>query len=357
MTCLQGFGTFSAHSDVVNCLSIACNGSNNSYITVSSCSKDSLMKIFKVAVDDCSFELQRTFGGLNTELSACSLTSDAKFSLVGGWDNQIYSYSVVNACATGKLLVHDDAVSSISYVSDASNINSLYGTNMLLSGSYDGSAKLWKVQHNSLLHSQPVSEFDGNGIGIKKAALRADIKYAAIGYNDGNLLIWEVSSNRVVLKCEVAHSNGGAVFSGLVWTPDNNKIVCTTKDGCISFFDVSQSSISSAAMGFSALLATKLTPECEIHCMCLAPPCNNYDGDGNDNGNHQVRIFCGCGDGSIRLYSLNKGDIVELYRFPRAHECPVSSIDVIKSSCLKSKEIMITGGFNGTIRGWHIIAQ
>jgi hypothetical protein len=342
---LQAYDTFNAHTDEITCLSVVQNKTSSSInnFIVCSISKDSSMKSFNISMNDGIFHLQRTFSITGTEFTSCSLTSDSKFALVAGNDNHVYSYSILNACAIGKKLVHDDSISCTSYIADASKLNSLYGTDLLLTSSFDGSVKLWKIQPNNLLNNEPLAEYESiENICIHIVVLKDNIQMAAIGTDQGQLLIWSISTNRIVLSTSISRNK--CPITGILWT-NNDKLICTTKDGVISYINLSPSAIASVAMGFNTVLATN-TIDTEIYCITSMQ-------DHED----ELTLFCGCYDGSIRVYSFCESEMKEMYRFPRAHECTISSIRIIPLKKSEEISVIISGGINGTLRACLVVRE
>ena len=358
---LEAFGSFTAHADAINDISAVyvrqnlgeSDNNNAGYVVVCTCSKDSTMKIYHVNYIDCIFSTQREFkSGSDHDFSSCCLTNDGKHALLGGWDRRVYSYSVSNACATGKHFVHDDVVSSIAFVNEASNLTSLYGTNMLLTGALDGSVKLWRVLHNNLLSGQPAAEFQDHENAIQVVALKDDVKMAAAGADDGKVIVWNIQTQLTVLTCKISSRSP---VTGIAWMFDD-KLVSSTKIGCLTFIDVSPAAVSSAALGFSTILATT---QLDSEIISLVPLENALDRVGNPS----VRpiVACGCGDGSIRIHALTKL-VEEIYRFPRAHEAPVTALSFLplaqdNQENLDQKMMLLSGAANGTMRAWHVVCD
>eukprot|EP00605_Chrysophyceae_sp_TOSAG23-4_P001591 GSChrysophyteH1.ASY1.ANO1.1747.1 assembled CDS len=350
---LKAFELFNAHTDAVNAISTNKFFNDDNVAVVCSCSSDGTMKIFYLPFpsedsSDISFQLHRNFISEGNTLEACSLMRDCKCALVAGSDNHCYTYSISNACATGKQPIHDDSVSSMSFVDDASKINSRYGTNVLLTGAYDGSVKLFKIQHNNAINPIPIAEFEAmknNHVAVVRVALKEDVKYAAIGTDDGKLVIWEITTRRIVSSNYLSSNKQQIV--GICWTTQD-RLICASRDGCITYIDLSPTAIASAAMGFSSTLSYK-TIDTEIHCMRLF----------SAHSEPPVSIICGCKDGSIRIYSTSQThEISEIYRFPRAHECAISAIDVAEAPVGSTMpSLMITGGTNGTLRAWCVLKE
>jgi len=360
---LEAFGSYTAHTDAINNISAVFVRKQNvgesdandiaKHAVVCTCSKDSTMKIFHVEYDDGIFQTQREFNsGSEHDFSSCCLTSDGKYALLGGWDRRVYSYSVSNACAAGKHFVHDDVVSSMSFVNEASNLQSLYGTNMLLTGAFDGSVKLWRVLHNNLLSGQPAAEFQDHDNAIQVVALKDDVKMAAAGADDGKVIVWNIQTQLTVLTCKIGSRSP---VTGVAWM-FNDKLVSSTKTGCLSFIDVSPAAISSAALGFSTILATT---QLDSEILCVVSLENAVDKI--ENPSARPMIVCGCGDGSIRIHALTK-KIEEVYRFPRAHEAPVTALAFILSTqdsqeTSDRKMMLLSGAANGTIRAWRVVCD
>ncbi len=59
-------------------------------------------------------QISRSFSASGSTLSSCATTSDGSRAIFSSWDNHIYGYSIVHACAIGKRFAHYDSVTSIS---------------------------------------------------------------------------------------------------------------------------------------------------------------------------------------------------------------------------------------------------
>ena len=135
-----------------------------------------------------------------------------------------------------------------------------------------------------------------------------------------------------------------------------DKLISSAKIGCLTFIDLSPTAVSSAALGFSTILAaTQLDSE----LISLVPLEKSLDRVGNPSA--MPMVACGCGDGSIRIHALTK-QIEEVYRFPRAHEAPVTALSFLplaqdNQENTDQKVMLLSGAANGTIRAWHVVCD
>jgi factor associated with neutral sphingomyelinase activation len=122
---LQPSESFCPHSEAITGVGITHQNTSimKDKVIICSCSKDSSIKIIHANINSLTrninntynFEVKRTFNSSSSDppLSSCCLSNDASIVIAGGWDNNIYSYSVPNACSLGRKGCHDDSVSSI----------------------------------------------------------------------------------------------------------------------------------------------------------------------------------------------------------------------------------------------------
>ncbi len=191
-----------------------------------------------------------------------------------------------------------------------------------------------------------MSDFQDNDCAICKVLLRRDLKRAVGGTEDGKVIVWDIPTQAALITCKVGTKSQ---ISGLAWMT-NDKLVVSSKLGCLSIIDVSSVAVSSAALGFSAVVAYSQI-DTEINCLVLLDEtlkkCVMWP-----------KVACACNDGSIRIYALmNK--IEEHFRFSRAHESPVTALALLsfpaESHEVDQGNVVVSGAANGTISVWRVV--
>lgn len=170
-------------------------------------------------------------------LSAVCLTESDSVAIVGSWDNSIYVYSIVYDRIMERKEAHQAAVSALDLLDDT-----------LISASWDGTIKVWKLRRGSggrgTVRLELSMELDGDGHGgghgaevtcVAMATKRASSgkayngsKWACSGGSDGTFCVWCIDPMRTdtgaLAKCypdsrhpDIAHQ--GAV-TAVAWTED-----------------------------------------------------------------------------------------------------------------------------------------
>lgn len=105
-------------------------------------------------------------------------------------DSKIFLFDAVGN-PTGILEGHQSSVSSLSWLDK----------DILVSGSWDGTANVWSVSQNKVLHT-----LKGHSHAVCVLALGA-INRIVTGSQDGNLNLWEASTGKLLKKKEKAHGD------------------------------------------------------------------------------------------------------------------------------------------------------
>lgn len=316
------------HSDAVSGLSLAA-AAGAEHLTLASASKDCSLKVVLLDFDrdsaedgsrirsaKCRHTVRRAFSCQSPPSGGCSVSSDGGLLLVGCSDASVCCFSVAASCLTGRTLAHDDSVSAVS--ADASN-------KYFLSGSWDASVKLWAMT-TAGLSTVPAAEWFDCDASVMAVRLSADGALAAAGTEDGKLAVWSTASRELLLSCAVSPS--GRAVSCLCFLAAGREpahlVVSGCGDGRLACFDLHGTLVAAArtGSGLRALTADKMA------------------------------VFGVCEDGSIRVWAIAGGILKEYYRHACAHEGPATAIEVYSP-----KQIIVTGGENGTIRLWKIVCN
>lgn len=320
---------------------------------------------------------RRSYSPGESPSTAVCMTRDGNRVLIGSWDNNIHSYSIVNACPLGVTLAHGDGITCLSL--DASD-------RLLLSGSLDASVKVWSVRGvgtggsgtgaGGAINPSPVAEFYDHESAISAAAMHDSGGFAAAGAEDGFLVVWNLSSLSPLFS-RVVTTNKRAVTC-LAWLPQQScnfyygyrgfsaeKLVCGTADGKLLCLDSSGRLFAAANVGDPNVSLSALTSDGRV-------------------------IYGGCTDGSIRMWVVESGGgMREIHRVPGvaavggvdsgqvcAHAGAVSALSLqvrnastagassagslstlassVSASSSKTVTVLVSSALDGTIRLWIV---
>lgn len=201
----------------------------------------------------------------NLALSAVCLTENDSVALVGSWDNSIYVYSMLYGRIMEQKEAHDAAVSALDLHGDT-----------LISSSWDGTIKVWKLRRGSggggSVRLELSMELDGDGhggghnaevtcvaIATKRAAPSGKAydgsQWACSGGSDGTFCVWCIDPARTgtgaLVKCypdsrhpDIAHQG---MVTAVAWTEDGCYAASAGEDEIVRLYCVRGSGVSALA--------------------------------------------------------------------------------------------------------------
>ncbi|XP_077982163.1 protein FAN-like isoform X3 [Glandiceps talaboti] len=178
------------HKDSVMCVKLS-DGCKNIF----SASQDTMLKIY-------SLEDQRQLRSVNLSnmaLSSLSIMPDDKTILVGGWDNNVYLYSIDYGRAVDTIQAHDDAVSSI-----------WWENNLLVTASWDSTIK------------------------VSCLCVSSDSAMILSGTKDGQVYLWDAHNHMMVSQKQV-HTG---VVNDVKFSPDGLRLLSCGEDQYMRIIDV-----------------------------------------------------------------------------------------------------------------------
>ncbi|EFA76401.1 BEACH domain-containing protein [Heterostelium album PN500] len=296
---LQLKNSFKNHKDKVTSLYL----SENSDI-IYSVSQDASLKIY-------SSKEKKQVRSLNLcelALSSCQLSGDEKHIVIGSWDNNIYIYSVDNGSIQETLCAHDDAISCLKLNND-----------VLVSGSWDSTIKVWKVMPSSVginIGNIPIADFIESESEIRSVDISPNGLMCIAGSEDGTLFTYDLRSLSLISKQRIYSD----AISCVKFTPDGLRIIASSTDGSIKMIGIEGSEIFNGSI------------DDQINC---------FDTDG-------ISMVVGCENG-LRLWSLSSGN--EIKDLSSVNSDSVQSINVSFNS--NGKVTLLTGAGSGTIHLWE----
>jgi WD40 repeat protein len=327
---LIGSEIFKVHKDSITGIALLTYGSPSTPFlaesaVISTCSKDSSLKVVNatsISNRNINFSLKRTFSGTNSPFSSCTVTKDGKFLYASSLDNNLYHYSIQNACVVGKKQGHDDGISCIDMDSKGK---------LLVTGSWDATVKVFELKENSLpSKSLPPFYMDNGCVSI---SIDDSSRYVAAGAEDGCVIVWDLKKMNVEFTYQLSH--GGMMVSCVKWFPhaisqvfhnqgnfNSIKLICSSIDGSIACIDVTGRVFAGARFEYGI---------------------NALETDGR-------AIYGGLEDGSLRVWAMESGRLREVFRLPKAHSEVISSLKIDYN-----RGILVSGASDGTIRLWNIV--
>ncbi|MFN8360384.1 MAG: hypothetical protein U0264_10770 [Candidatus Kapaibacterium sp.] len=212
-----------------------------------------------------------------------------------------------------------------------------------LSGSNDGSVRLWSAinrngpQPNSTVLkytkstrkiSKSTASTEGRAItsgifdkAVRSVAMSTDSKFAAAGYFDGTIRVWNVDNRAAEPMVIPAHTD---IVTEIAFLPDGKTLASVSTDGSLRLWDYRSSDPLQAPQ--SLALSVKLTS------LAVSP-------DGK-------WLAFGCEDGTARMLNLTK--LGELPTVFRSGEKTVESVSFSPDGAT-----LATGGRSGKLQLWN----
>ena len=192
--------------------------------------------------------------------------------------------------------------------------------NTLVSGSYDGTVRLWDVAAHRQIGG-PLAGHDGQ---IYSVAFSQDGRVVASGAEDGTVRLWDVATHRQIGGPLAGHD--GEIYS-VAFSPDGKVVASGADDGMVRLWDVA------------------------THRQIGAPP-PGHDGEINSVAfSPDGKILAtGAADGTVRLWDVATR---------RQIGAPLAGLDDEINSVAFSPDgkILATGAGDGTIRFWDVATQ
>eukprot|EP01104_Vermistella_antarctica_P008506 TRINITY_DN212_c0_g5_i5.p1 TRINITY_DN212_c0_g5~~TRINITY_DN212_c0_g5_i5.p1 ORF type:complete len:1247 (-),score=410.29 TRINITY_DN212_c0_g5_i5:2155-5895(-) len=211
------------HRDAVSCVCLSRSGD-----TLYSVSQDTSLKIY-------SLEEKRQLRSTNLcelALSCCALDRDEKSVVIGSWDNSLYIYSIDYGRVLDNLCAHDDAVSCIDMTDD-----------LLVSGSWDSTIKVWQRRRSGLSKTPVLDLFDCE-TEVRTVALNYAGTLLAAGTDDGGVYLYDLRQGTRAIAG--GGGGGGAqhiathddVVKQVKFTPDGRRIISCSSDQTLKVIDI-----------------------------------------------------------------------------------------------------------------------
>ncbi|XP_058126854.1 protein FAN-like [Anopheles ziemanni] len=299
---------YCSHKDIITALAI--DGSTGNIFTTS---KDGTMTCYNPVERRKIRSVQLS----DLPISSVQLPSDQSVVL-GAWDNTILIYNFDFGKVSSTIRAHDDAVSCLSYVP-------MHG--LLVSGSWDGSLKIWNNYHNDAVVGYITLE--EKIVSIDSACAGERSIRVAVGLQSGELLLFEFDARKI---------NATSTY-----TKDNHKNLLTHRGGiCEVKFNAKGTLIASCGEdrtmyvtdADSSMTICRKALDTVVRCLCWTKDCKY--------------LLMGDQRGQLHVWSMLQGMI----------ECEMSihSESVYCLGSLDNNQIVSCGkdGNNYCIKLWEI---
>ncbi|GAX80236.1 hypothetical protein CEUSTIGMA_g7674.t1 [Chlamydomonas eustigma] len=143
--------------------------------------------------------LKASLQGHSDSVECISVSPDGLYAASGGWDHALCIWDMNNLKLRDCMKVHSEVVMGVDVCG-----------NKVLSGSDDGTAKLWKLSARGTLSKRPVMELKGHSGGVTDVAFSPDGTFAFTASKDGTLRYWDVEAAPITSLSNRAGAVGGA---------------------------------------------------------------------------------------------------------------------------------------------------
>lgn len=268
-------------------------------------SAEALIRLWDVATG----KQLRTFKGLGVSVESVAFSPNGAWILGAGgrilylWDKASGS-QIGYFKSPGSYFAHEKAIESVAYSPDGARI---------LTGSTDGTAKLWDTRTSEL-----VQKFTGHKAGVNSVRFSPDGRRILTGSADHTARLWSAETGRLIKE----FSGSSQDIVGIDVSPDSGRLAAGKSNGAIEIWDL--------VLG-RKMAALGRDPS-TINSIRFGP-------DGQS-------IIAGSADKSARLWRLADGKIVRTFK---GHLGEVNSASISPDG-----QKIVTGSTDKTARIWDV---
>ena len=234
----------------------------------------------KVALAYLKIENPKAFTGHTSSVNSVAVSTDRKYLISGSCDGTIKLWDLNNGQELRTFTGHTSVVNAVAISTD---------TKYLVSGSDDHTLICWDLASGKELHT-----FIGHLDAVYSVAISADNKYLASGSGDNLIKLWDLTSGQE-LRTYTGHS--GKVNS-LAISSDNKYLISGSDDGTIKIWNLAGGQELHTLSGTSHISSVAVTTD------------NKYLASGSDD---QTTILWDLASGKkLRTYSSGQSDSVAI---------------------------------------------
>ncbi|MBR0773238.1 caspase family protein [Bradyrhizobium diazoefficiens] len=161
----------------------------------------------------------------NRSVQAMSFSPDGQLLATGSYDSSVRLWDVATGRLLRKLSGHPEQITALAFSPNGKQ---------LISGDLDAKSFLWEVETGRRL----ITFTRPDGWGISRAfALSSDSRFAISLENSGDIVIWDLNSKTIVQTIGRDQFKGVGVF-GLALSPDNKSLFAAYNDKAVRLWDV-----------------------------------------------------------------------------------------------------------------------
>jgi WD40 repeat protein len=178
-----------------------------------------LRQMREVGAEDHS--LLRIFVGHSDQVSSVAFSPDGQMVLTGSADGTARLWEMASGRQLGIVAGHSDQVSSVAFSPDGK---------LVLTGSWDKTARLWETgsgKHMSILA--------GHSDQVRSVAFSPDGRMVLTGSNDATVRLWETGSGKQI---DVLEGHSGSVRS-VAFSPDGKLVLTGSEDKTARLWEIS----------------------------------------------------------------------------------------------------------------------
>lgn len=231
--------------------------------------QDRSIKIWDASTGSLSHTLYGCLGSV-LDLTA---THDNKTIIAASSSNNLYVWDVASGRIRHTLTGHTDKVCAV----DVSKISSRH----VVSAAYDRTIKAWDLQKGYCTNT---IIFPSN---CNTVCFSMDGRTICSGHVDGNLRLWDIQTGKLLSEV-AAHS---LAVTSISLSRNGNTILTSGRDNLHNLFDMRTLELCGTLRGSGNRMASNWSRSC-------ISPDDNY-------------VAAGSADGSVHIWSIQKGDIVQ----------------------------------------------
>lgn len=173
-----------------------------------------------------SFQNTHTLKGHSSWVDAVAISKDGQILVSGSYDNTIKLWDLTTGKSVHTLVGHSSTVHSVAISADKKTV---------VSGSDDGTIKVWNVATGELIRTVKDSGSERNTTTkVQSVSISQDGRKLISGGDDRTVKIWELNTGKLL---QTLHGHSHTVEVVAI-APDNQKIISGSDDGTIKIWQL-----------------------------------------------------------------------------------------------------------------------